>query len=128
MPASPGCDSAAPPSSPQGRLEIEFQLQQVLQIYLSNVVDDVPGGEACQGANGFMTGCACCPQEGRMLGAARTPETAGMHVGRPAGPSAALAETTEGTTPVRPVPGQSRTSPGADQPQEGTRQPRDCPS
>lgn len=92
-PVSLGCGSAAPPSSPQGRLEVELQLQQVLQIYLSNVVDDVPGGEACQGTNGFMTGCACCPQEGRMLGAAHTPETARIHVGRQV-PQPAPAETT----------------------------------
>ena len=45
---SPAC---APHSSPQGCLKVELQLQQVLQVDLSNVVDNVPGGEVCQGTN-----------------------------------------------------------------------------
>lgn len=42
-PESQGCDSAMRQfaSSPQGRLEIKLQLQQVLQIYLSSIVDNV---------------------------------------------------------------------------------------
>lgn len=44
--------AATPHSSPQGGLEVELQLQQILQTDLSNIIDNVPGGEACQGTNG----------------------------------------------------------------------------
>lgn len=33
------------PNLPQGCLKVEFQFQQILQIYLSNIVDNVPGGK-----------------------------------------------------------------------------------
>lgn len=42
-----------PHPSPQRRLEIELQFQQILQIHLSNVIDDVPE-RVGQGANGAV--------------------------------------------------------------------------
>lgn len=75
---SPGAATRPRVSSPQGRLEIKLQLQQVLQIYLSSIVDNVPGGEVCQGANGSGRRVRMRPQTRQNAGLV-TPCTLGLY-------------------------------------------------